>query len=287
MEFLNNLGINSTSGYFGVILLAIGGFMFLAGIGVITIQQVTVKQGRATWVIGLLFAAVGIFLVYPELSRAGEVPDGTADVVDATEGVDDDAQPPAVVENNLAPTLPPSIPSGVLSDWKVIEFTVPGDGLWLAEGGRYMAIGSKDTIAWSQDIFAGDVEISMDLESPVSYAAANIILYGNGGSLTPGNLIFSVASDLQAISADSIYEGEGGRFLFSSWTSLDFVGQKHSILISILDRRAKLFLDGEEIGSVFVPEDSNTSGKIGLLKYWETGEITFSNIHVRSLEPVE
>jgi hypothetical protein len=36
MEFLNNLGINSTSGYFGVALLVVGGFMFLAGIGVIT-----------------------------------------------------------------------------------------------------------------------------------------------------------------------------------------------------------------------------------------------------------
>ena len=38
MEFLNNLGINSTSGFFGLALLAFGGFMVLAGVGVISIQ---------------------------------------------------------------------------------------------------------------------------------------------------------------------------------------------------------------------------------------------------------
>ena len=283
MDFLNNIPINSTGGFIGLALLVIGGFMVLAGVGIISIQQVTVKQGRATWVVGVLLAVGGAFLLYPELSTPA-APESPIAAEESAPGAEDVLAPTSTV--GASPTAA-SAGGGELSDWRPIEFMIPGDGLWLADGGSFTAIGSKDTFVWSQEIFTGDVEISMDIESPVSFAAANIVVYGNGGSLTTGNLIFSIASDLQAISADSIYEGAGGRFLFSSWTSLDFVGQKHSILISILDRRAKLFLDGEEIGSVFVPGDSNTSGKIGLLKYWETGEITFSNIHVRSLEPVE
>ena len=44
MEFLTKVGIDSAAGYFGLVLLVIGGFLFLAGIGVISIQQVTVKR---------------------------------------------------------------------------------------------------------------------------------------------------------------------------------------------------------------------------------------------------
>jgi hypothetical protein len=243
------------------------------------------------WAIGLIaFALVGllgVFLLYPELSAPDEASENAPATVAASEGVVVDTSPPADVDNSPSAALPTSDPNTALSDWKAIKFVIPGDGLWHAEEGRYTAIGANDTIAWSQDIFAGDVEISMDLESPVSYSAANIILYGNGGSLTPGNLIFSIASDQQAISADSIYEGGGGRFLSSSLSRLDFGEQKHSVLISIIDRRASLFLDGAEIESAFLSEEINRSGKIGLLKYWEINEITFSNIHVRSLEPVE
>ncbi len=287
MDFLNNIPINSTGGFIGLALLLIGGFMVLAGVGIISIQQVTVRQGRATWVVGLLLAVGGAFLLYPELSAPDDASDNTAAVVATNESGVENPSPTAVEDTNPAAALPTAGPNLALSDWKAIEFVVPGDDLWLAEGGKYTAVGSKDTFAWSQEIFAGDVEISMDIESTNAFSAANIILYGNGGSLTPGNLIFSVASDQQAISADSIYEGGGGRFLFSSLRSLNFGEQKHTVLISIIDRRARLFLDGEEIGSVFVPQNSNTSGKIGLLKIWEIGEITFSNIRVRSAESLE
>jgi len=60
MEFLRTLGITSASGLFGLTSLVIGGFMILAGVGVISIQQVTVKQGRATWIMGIVMAAVGV-----------------------------------------------------------------------------------------------------------------------------------------------------------------------------------------------------------------------------------
>jgi hypothetical protein len=274
MEFLNNLGINSTSGFFGVVLLAIGGFMFLAGIGIITIQQVTVKQGRVTWALGLLMAAVGVFLLYPELSSPGENPEDAVAVLDTNGG--------AVEDTNPAATLATSEPSGRLSDWKVIDFAIPGNGLWREEDGRYSAIGSKDTIAWSQDIFGGDIEVSLDIESSNSNSAASIILYGDGGSLAPGNLIFTIAYDHQSIIADSIYDN--GTYLYSSMNSLEYGEQKHTVMIRIINRRASLFLNGVEIGSTYLDENINSSGKIGLLKYWEIHDVTFSNIRVRSME---
>jgi len=268
MEFLNNLGINSTSGLIGVVLLAIGGFMVLAGVGIISIQQVTIRQGRATWVVGAVLAVVGGFLLYPELSTPGAVPDNLA----------------AVADTNPAPTLSSSAPNGRLSDWKTIDFAIPGDGLWQKQDGSYTAIGSRDTIAWSEDLFAGDIELSLDIESSKSFSAANIILYGSGRRLAPGNLIFVIASDLQAIQADTIYEG--GTYLYSSLSSLEYGEQKHSVLLSIHDRRASLFLDGEEIASAFLDDSINASGKIGLLKWGGINNVTFSNISVRSMEPV-
>lgn len=68
MDFLDNIPLNTTSGFIGLALLAIGGFMVLAGFGIITIQQISVKQGRATWIIGLIMAGVGVVLLFPEVN---------------------------------------------------------------------------------------------------------------------------------------------------------------------------------------------------------------------------
>jgi hypothetical protein len=271
MELLRNLGITSLSGFFGLALLVIGGFMILAGVGIISIQQVTVKQGRATWIMGLVMAVVGVFLLYPELAAPSEAPEGPAAVVDTNS--------PAVVDASPAATLQSSDATGGSSAWRTIEFAVPGNGLWLEEDGRYTAIGSKDTIAWSDDLFAGDIEVSLEVESLSSFSAANVILYGNGVSLAPGNLIFTIASDQQSILADSIYDN--GTYLFTSMSSLSFGEQKHTVLISIVDRKASLFLDGEETASILLDENINTSGRIGLLKYWEIHDVIYASIRVR------
>lgn len=73
MDFLNNLGINSISGLFGLALFAIGGFIFLAGVGIISIEKVTVKQGRTTWIIGLLMPGINGFLLYPDFSPKSSI----------------------------------------------------------------------------------------------------------------------------------------------------------------------------------------------------------------------
>jgi len=218
-----------------------------------------------------------LFLLYPEFAAPGDAPVNPAAVVDTSS--------PAIADANPAATLPSSDPNDGLSEWRAIEFNVPGNGLWLEEDGRYTAIGSKDTIAWSDDLFAGDTEVSFQVESASPNTAANVILYGNGGSLAPGNLIFTIASDHQSILADSLYDD--GTYLFASMNSLGFGEQKHTVLISVVDRKASLFIDGEEVGSVFLDESINTSGRIGLLKYWEIPDVTFSSIRARESGFVE
>jgi hypothetical protein len=160
----------------------------------------------------------------------------------------------------------------------VIEFVIPANGLWLEEDGHYTAIGSKDTITWSNALFSGDLGESFDIESSNTNSIANFIIYGNGGSLASGNLIFTIASDRQSLLADSIYDN--GNYLFTSLSSLSFGDQKHTVLVSVVDRTARLFLDREEIASSFLNTNINNSGKIGLLKYWEIDNIIFSNIRV-------
>jgi hypothetical protein len=119
----------------------------------------------------------------------------------------------------------------------------------------------------------------LEVESSSPHSAATIILYGDGGSLAPGNLIFTIASDHQSILADSIYDN--GTYLFTSMSSLSFGEQGHTISVSIVDRMASLFIDGEEIATVFLEENINTSGRIGLFKYWEIHDVVFSSIRVR------
>lgn len=164
-------------------------------------------------------------------------------------------------------------------DWTTPELVVPGDNLWLEEEGTYTAVGTKDTIVWTREKYAGDVEISLDIESPYSFAGASIIVYGNGMSLSPGCLIFTAASDMLAIWKDTIYEE--GKFLYDSAASLNFMGEKHTLLVTIIDRKAALYVDGELISSVFLNEDIKDYGRIGFLKYWEFDEITYSNIRIK------
>lgn len=285
MEFINNLGITTTSGFLGLALFLVGAFMVLAGAGIISIQQITVKQGRATWVVGLLITAIGVAFLYPDLSSRKIDPENTVPIVDANESDVADMEAPAVEQATPTATFSISDTNGALSEWKDIQFVIPGNGLWVEADGSYTAIGDKDTIAWSDDLFAGDIEVSFDIESTNSNSAANVILYGNGGSLAKGNLIFTIASDHQSILADSIYDN--GTYLFTSMSSLGFAEEKHSVLISIVNRKASLYLDGEEIASTFLNDSINTSGKIGLLKYWEIDEITFSNIRVRESDSIQ
>ena len=228
-------------------------------------------------------AGGGVFLLYPELSTPDVLPVSEAATEEASPGAAITATPPTA--GGILPTATSAAlsASGEMSDWKTIAFVIPGSGLWLEQDGHFTATGSLDTIAWSEDLFGGDLEISFDVESSSSYSSATIIVYGNGGSLAPGNLIFMLASDLQAIQADTIYQG--GKYLYSSMSSLVYGDQKHSGLISINDRVANLFVNGEKIATAKLDGSINTSGKVGLFKWGGVDNVTFSNILVRSMEP--
>ena len=270
MDLLENLGISTTWGTIGFGLLVIGAFLILAGIGIISIQQITVKQGKATWIVGLALAVVGALLIYPDVAGPEIVIDADvpAQDIQASAPVQDQAQ------------------TGELSEWRPISFTYPSNDLWREEDGAYTAVGSTNTIAWSEEASDGDLEIMLEVSSSSSSnSAANIIVYGNGTFLTEGNLIFTVASDLLAISETSIFEGEGGSFLHATMASLDLHDQVHTVLISIKDRKASMSLDGDEIGTIFLDDDIRSGGSIGLLKIGEISDISFGNIRVRHTEP--
>ncbi len=283
---LVNIPIQSPLAFIGFLCLAIGAFMVLAGLDIIKIQQVTVKQGRRTWIVGLVFAVVGLVLLYPELITPGteSTDDGGAASAPAasTESDPTDADDGAAAQS----TDSDAEPSAVGADWTAVEFEIPNDGLWTeSEDGSYTAVGSANTIAWSKETFEGDLEISLEVSSSSSSpSAANIIVYGNGTFLSKGNLIFTVASDLLAISETSIYEGGGGTYLHVTAASLDLQDQVHTVLISIKDREASMSLDGEEVGTVLLADEIRSEGKIGLLKIPEVSEISFQNIRVRAAE---
>ncbi len=192
------------------------------------------------------------------------------------------------LEAELASTLSTSDSNSIPPDWIIPEFIIPGNGSWNKEAGRYTAIGYIDTIAWSEEKYTGDIEISLDIESPPDiesskdYAAAFIIVYGNGITQSSGNLIFNVANDILSIVEGSIYDDNDYTFIAGS--DVNFIGEKHTVLINIIDRKATLFVDGVEIGSVFLKDTTDTGGKIGLWKYWEIEEIIFSNIRIKGSE---
>jgi len=64
-----NIPVTSTLGFLGLIFLAVGLFLFLTGLDIFKVTQVTVMPGKKTWGAGLLFALVGIALLLPEILK--------------------------------------------------------------------------------------------------------------------------------------------------------------------------------------------------------------------------
>ena len=135
-----NIQLNSVTSYIGLALLAFGGFMILAGFDIISIQQVTVKKGRRTWVMGAIFAVVGLVMLFPEFTSSSKV-----------------TSPEAVTENlPTIATTPTKVSSSTLKNWEPVDFLIANSSLWRdSAGGIYTAIGSKDAFAWSKEQYEG------------------------------------------------------------------------------------------------------------------------------------
>ncbi len=269
MGFLDNIPISSTVGFIGLGLLVLGGFMVLAGLDIIRIEKITVRQGRTTWVVGVVFAVIGIALLYPELvpsKVAAETDTGSA-LVPTTGPVPTAAQVSAAES------------AAIGLDWTSVGFQIPSGGLWSkTDDGSYMAQGSKDTIAWSEEVYEGGLELELTVESPSGDRSPTVLVYGDGQGFSRGVLIFAVANDYQWIAADTPYNG---RFLAVAESQLDSDGQTHTLGIRVADGRATLSWDGLEMASASLGDDVNSSGKVGLFKYWEHPSATYSNVRIR------
>ena len=266
--------INSIMGYIGLALLVFGVFMVLAGFDVISIQQVTVRKGRKTWALGIVFALLGIWLLLPEFETTAP----EAGSLETSESL----PVPITVTN--------SVPSSNDVSGSPIAFNIPNNALWdQSIDGSYTVIGNKDTIAWSKVVVEGDLELSFDILFQEPNGEGNIIIYGNGSGLSDEQLFFGFGPVQSKIMGGSPYDT---RFLDDLWMTDVDINKKHSVMIRIVKHKASLLFDGIEILSAFIPEDINTSGRIGLYKYHgETGigdnGATYSNFRLTASSVVE
>jgi hypothetical protein len=264
-----NIQLNSVTSYIGLALLAFGGFMILAGLDIISIQQVTVKKGHRTWMMGAIFAVVGFVMLFPEFTSSSKVPS------------------PEVVTENLpnTATTPTNMSTDTLKEWAPIDIVIANSNLWreTAEG-TYTANGSKDAFAWSKEQYAGNLMVSFDIESSASQASGCAVVYGNGQGLSYGNLIFCVDWDGYGLEKHTIYH-EGENYLTFVPSDVDLQNNVYSVTIDIIDDTANMYVNGDKVfSSFFNTQEIDRSGRIGLLKKWFDPEVTFSNIRIRTPE---
>jgi len=289
-----NIPISSTIGFIGLGLLLIGGFMILAGLDIIRIEKVTVKQGHTTWMVGIVFAVIGLFLLLPEITSSPkvadlEVPTEEMPTTAATVITDfpstptqTDFTPSPEVANLEAPTES-IIDSGSLIEWMPVKISVADTSLWRdTSEGRYSAIGTKDAFAWSTETYDGDLMVSLDLESPENQSSGCVVIYGNGEGLSYGNLIFCVDWDGYGLEKHTIYH-QGENYLAWYPSDVDLNARVYSVTIEIIGDTANMYVNGDKVlSSIFDTKEIDRSGRIGLLKKWFDPEVTFTNIRVKS-----
>lgn len=115
-----DIPINSLRDYIGLILLAVGGFMILAGFGVISVNQVTVQQGRRTWAIGIAFALFGIILLLPELRTSTPTTASPTAIALSTTETLQPAQQAKCGTLKLEAILPSAIVENEMREYKLI-----------------------------------------------------------------------------------------------------------------------------------------------------------------------
>jgi hypothetical protein len=55
--------VSTTLGFIGFLLILVGGFLLLAGLGIVGVEKITVQKGKPTWILGTVFAIIGIVLI--------------------------------------------------------------------------------------------------------------------------------------------------------------------------------------------------------------------------------
>lgn len=182
-------------------------------------------------------------------------------------------------------------------EWQPVDFFLPSPRFWKVEGDDQLTAllsRDQDAYAWSKETYQGDLALTVDLYSAVeavelSFAEMDqqvptqssgcVIIYGNGNTDFDGSLNVCVHWDGYFIDDNTPYDGE---YIASvhQYTPSQTV---YSLSIEIIDDLAILYVNGENVlSAVFDTQKIDRVGRIGLFTYWSDGEITFSNIEVKT-----
>lgn len=264
-----NIPINSITGYIGLALLALGGFMILAGFDIISVQQVTVKQGRKTWVVGVVFALFGLGLLLPEFRTA---------------------TPPTGVPGS--PETPLALPTGADLEYapdqvaeRSIGFNIPNETLWSQTGNSYTTIAKPelDSIAWSDEIIAGDFILTAEVTHTSPQGEALFIVYGDGIGFSDGCLIINYGTGYALITKHTIYH-TGENWLVVNSGNFNLGEAMQIVTIEIVGGKVNVYVDSRKVASTFLTSEINTTGRIGIVQHWEAPVgATYSNIKIKLL----
>ncbi|MCJ7732957.1 MAG: toll/interleukin-1 receptor domain-containing protein [Anaerolineales bacterium] len=199
--------------------------------------------------------------------------------------------------DSVAPSLP------LTSNWRPVSFLFPNPQIWdLTIANQYTAIDQRDSdvYAWSTESYQGDISVSLELRSSVealdlsyeemqnqipSQNSGCLILFGDGTLQSYGSLVFCI--DWDGYFIDTHYRRYDEEFL--TYVLHDNPSETvYAVTVEVIDDMASMYVNGEKVLSTFFdPEEISPSGRIGLFKYWVDGEITFSNIQVRTSSSTE
>jgi len=276
-----DIPINSIMGYIGLALLVFGVFMVLAGLDIISVQQVTVKKGRRTWIMGIVFALIGIGLLLPEFRTTTP-----------TTGIPETPFQPAIPSEASDTILAPTTVSGQensldYTSERSIKFSIPSETLWRQTEDSYTIIDSpsSETIAWSDEIVSGDFVLTAEVThtGPPGQIVAMFIVYGDGIGFSNGCLIFHYGDGWAGILKHTIYQ-QGENWLVVNKGDFNVNETKRVITIEITGRKASLYSNGQKVASTFLPSEINSSGRVGIVQDYEMAVgTTYSNIRIKTL----
>jgi len=282
-----NLPVSSTLGFIGIILLGFGMFLVFAGLDIFTIQQVSVKKGPRTWGLGIGIVILGVVLLFPDVSSTNSISENTPTTQNQeTENVQP-TETSQVEEPISEVTLTPQQENSQKETngeitWKPLIFNIPNDGNWSQPtNSSYSATGDKtDAFAWSEDIIEGDFILKLDVESDFgNYGEGLVIIYGDGQAWSNGCLIFGINGLWQAIRIDTVYSDSDEIWL--DYKERNLTKKKYTMTIEVKGDMAYLYADDVLVASTTIPTKANHSGKIGLIKHWESADVTYSNILIK------
>ena len=280
--------MSSTLGFIGIVLFGFGLFLVLAGLDIFTIQQVSVKKGPKTWGLGIGIVIIGTVLLFPEINpndnimeNAPTTQNQVAENIQSTETEQNVEPIPEVT--NTPQQVQNREETNEETTWTQVIFNVPNDGHWTQPTDiSYSAKGDKtDTFAWSENNIEGDFILKLDVESNFgNYGEGLVIIYGDGQTWSNGSLIFGINGYWQSIRIDTIYSESDDHWL--DYKERILAKQKYTMTIEVEGENAYLYADEMLVASTIIPTKANNSGKIGLVKYWESADVTFSNILIQT-----